>query len=103
MRNMIETPKFDGGYNITKVTNRHDKPLNFVINGTMLRVDLPEPLKSGEDTQFNVEWNYQLHEQKVLGGRSGYEYFKEDDNYLYEVASWFPPRCCLLRYYGLAK
>ncbi len=56
----------------------------------MLRVDLPEPLKSGEDTQFNVEWNYQLHEQKVLGGRSGYEYFKEDDNYLYEVASWFP-------------
>ncbi len=90
VRNMIETPAFDGGYNITKVTSRKGKPLHYVINGTMLRIDLPKPLKSGDDTEFNVEWNYQLHEQKVLGGRSGYEYFKEDDNYLYEIASWFP-------------
>ncbi len=89
-RNMIETPKFDGGYNITKVTASNGKPLHYVINGTMLRIDLPKPLKSGDDTEFDVEWNYQLHEQKVLGGRSGFEYFKEDDNYLYEVASWFP-------------
>ncbi|MDP7592454.1 MAG: M1 family aminopeptidase [Litorilituus sp.] len=90
VRKLIETPKFNGGYNITKVTGRHNKPLNFTINGTMLRIDLPIPLKSGDNTELNVEWNYQLHEQKVLGGRSGYEYFKEDDNYLYEVASWFP-------------
>ncbi len=90
VRNMIEKPKFDGGYNITKVTGSNGKPLHYVINGTMLRIDLPKALKSGDDTEFNVEWNYQLHEQKVLGGRSGYEYFKEDDNYLYEVASWFP-------------
>ena len=90
VRNMVEQPKFDGGYNITKVTGTNNKPLHYVINGTMLRIDLPQPLKSGDDTQFNIEWNYQLHEQKVLGGRSGYEYFKEDDNYLYEVASWFP-------------
>lgn len=90
VRNMVESPKFDGGYHITSVSDRRNKKLNFVINGTMLRIDLPEPLKSGDDTEFNVEWNYQLHEQKVLGGRSGYEYFKEDDNYLYEIASWFP-------------
>ena len=90
VRNMIESPKFNGGYNITKVTASNGKPLHYVINGTMLRIDLPKPLKPGNNTKFNVEWNYQLHEQKVLGGRSGYEYFKEDDNYLYEVASWFP-------------
>jgi len=90
VRNMIESDKFNGGYEITKVTDSNDKPMNYVINGTMLRIDLPKPLKSGADTEFNVEWNYQLHEQKVLGGRSGYEYFKEDDNYLYEIASWFP-------------
>lgn len=89
-RNMIATPKFDGGYTITKVTASNGKPIPYVINGTMLRIDLPKPLKSGDDTEFNVGWHYQLHEQKVLGGRSGYEYFKEDDNYLYEVASWFP-------------
>jgi hypothetical protein len=90
VRDMIESPKFDGGYEITKVTASNGKPINYTINGTMLRIDLPKPLKSGDDTAFNIEWNYQLHEQKVLGGRSGYEYFKEDDNYLYEVASWFP-------------
>ena len=35
-RNMIETAKFDGGYNITKVTSSNNKPLQYVINGTML-------------------------------------------------------------------
>ncbi len=90
VRNMIESPKFNGGYEITKVIASNGKSLHYVINGTMLRIDLPTPLKSGDDTEFTVEWNYQLHEQKVLGGRSGYEYFKEDDNYLYEIASWFP-------------
>ena len=25
-----------------------------------------------------------------IGGRSGYEYFKEDDNYLYTIAQFFP-------------
>ncbi|NQY65754.1 MAG: M1 family metallopeptidase, partial [Alteromonadaceae bacterium] len=89
-RNIIESSKFDGGYNISKVTDHRNKPLHYVINGTMMRIDLPKPLKSGDKIKLNINWNYQLHEQKVLGGRSGYEYFKKDDNYLYEVASWFP-------------
>jgi hypothetical protein len=89
-RNAIETEKFDGGNRILKVTNANNKALPYTINGTMMRIDLPKALKSGSSIEFNVEWEYQLHEQKVLGGRSGYEYFKEDDNYLYEVASWFP-------------
>jgi len=90
LRNAIETPKFDGGNRITKVTNNNNDDLHYVISGTMMRIDLPTPLKSGASTKFKIEWNYPLHEQKVLGGRSGYEYFKEDDNYLYEVAGWFP-------------
>jgi len=90
LRKNIESAKFDGGYNISDVTDRNKKPLHYIINGTMMRVDLPTPLKSGKSIEFNIAWNYQLHEQKVLGGRSGYEYFKKDDNYLYEVASWFP-------------
>jgi hypothetical protein len=28
-----------------------------------------------------------------LGGRSGYEYFEEDDNYLYTIAQFFPRMC----------
>lgn len=90
LRNAIETDAFNGGYNITQVTGANDKDLPYVINGTMMRIDLPKDLKSGSSVELNINWNYQLHEQKVLGGRSGYEYFKEDDNYLYEIASWFP-------------
>ena len=89
-RRLVESPIFDGGYGITKVSASNGKALHYVINGTMMRVDLPKPLKSGASVEININWHYQLHEQKVLGGRSGYEYFKEDDNYLYEVASWFP-------------
>ena len=90
LRNAIETEAFNGGYNITQVAGSNGKDLPYVINGTMMRIDLPKSLKSGDSVELNINWNYQLHEQKVLGGRSGYEYFKEDDNYLYEVASWFP-------------
>ena len=90
VQEIIEAPKFDGGYNITKIADSNDKPLKYVINDTMMRIDLPKALKSGDNVEIKINWNYQLHEQNVLDGRSGYEYFKEDDNYLYEVASWFP-------------
>ena len=28
-----------------------------------------------------------------IGGRSGYEYFEKDDNYLYTIAQFFPRMC----------
>jgi len=89
-RGIVEAPKFDGGYNITKLTDNNGKALHYVVNNTMMRVDLTQPLKAGESVKLNISWDYHLHEQKVLGGRSGYEYFKEDDNYLYEVAAFHP-------------
>ncbi|WP_077342506.1 M1 family metallopeptidase [Pseudocolwellia agarivorans] len=89
-RNVIETETFDGGNRILKVTDKSNKALPYTINGTMMRIDLAKPLRTGAEIEFNIEWTYALQEQKVLGGRSGYEYFKKDDNYLYEVASWFP-------------
>ncbi|MDO6445173.1 M1 family metallopeptidase [Colwellia sp. 1_MG-2023] len=90
MRNVVESDAFDGGYNITKVTASNGKPMAHTINNTMMRVDLSTPLKHGDTVEINIDWDYQLHEQKVLGGRSGYEYFEKDDNYLYEIAQWFP-------------
>jgi len=90
LRGAIESTEFDGGNKITQVAGSNGKALHYVINGTMMRVDLPKPLKSGDDVELNIKWNYNLHEQKVLGGRSGYEYFEKDKNYLYELAGWFP-------------
>jgi len=91
MRNMVRGMDFDGGFKITKVVQgTSGRKLSYTINDTMMRIDLPKALKSGKSIEFSIDWNYHMKEQKVLGGRAGYEYFKKDDNYLYEVAQWFP-------------
>jgi hypothetical protein len=90
LRNMLEARTFDGGFNITSVKDGSGRPLNYVINRTMMRIDLPQPLKPGAKVAFSVEWHYNINESKVLGGRSGYEKFDEDKNDLFEIAQWFP-------------
>jgi hypothetical protein len=90
MRNMLEARTFDGGFKIASVKDGSGRPLHYVINRTMMRIDLPQPLKSGASVPFSVEWSFNIPEQKVIGGRSGYEKFEEDKNDLFEVAQWFP-------------
>ncbi|MCS0606832.1 M1 family metallopeptidase [Massilia solisilvae] len=89
MRSMLEARLFDGGFNIKSVKDASGRPLHYVINRTMMRIDLPQPVKPGAKVAFSIEWSYNINEQKVLGGRSGYEKF-DDKNDLFEVAQWFP-------------
>jgi hypothetical protein len=70
MRSMLEARTFDGGFNIKSVKDADGRPLNYVINRTMMRIDLPQGLKPGAKVAFSVEWSYKINEQKVLGGRS---------------------------------
>lgn len=81
---------FDGGFKIEWVKDRRDKDLPYTINKTMMRVDMPTPLKSKGSYTFKVKWWYNINDRMKIGGRSGYEYFKEDDNYLYTIAQFFP-------------
>nr|WP_316930093.1 M1 family metallopeptidase [Hymenobacter sp. IS2118] len=81
---------FDGGFKIESVTGRDGKALKTVVNHTMMRVDLPAPLRPGQSYSFNVKWRYNINDQIKMGGRSGYEYFPEDKNYLYEIAQFYP-------------
>ena len=81
---------FEGGFNIEGVMTDENAKLPFTINRTMMRVDLPTPLKSGEKYVFQIKWNYNIQDQLKYGGRSGYEYFENDKNYLYEIAQFFP-------------
>ncbi|PMD98401.1 aminopeptidase [Siphonobacter sp. BAB-5405] len=74
------------GYNILSVKDAKGNPLHTVTNHTMMRVDLPTPLKPNQSVSFSVEWNYNITEYY---GRSGYEFFK-DGNYNYFIAHWFP-------------
>jgi hypothetical protein len=85
---------FDGGFNIDRVCAlSNEKPLKFTVVKTMMRVDLPQPLQPGEWFHFQVDWNYAINNARVVRGRSGFEFFPEDGNYIYEMAQWFPRLC----------
>lgn len=81
---------FDGGHKIQAVQDAGGNDLPYTINRTMMRVDIPKPLKPGEDITFSVDWYYNINDRNLMGGRGGYEYFPEDGNYLYTITQWFP-------------
>lgn len=80
---------FDGGFNIEKVTTENNQKQPYTINKTMMRINLKQPLKSGESYTFHIEWNYLINDRMKIGGRSGYESF-DDGNSLYTIAQFFP-------------
>ena len=86
-------PEFEGGFNITSVTNSDGSPLSYTIHRTMMRINLNKPLLSKETFEFNIDWWYNINDRLEIGGRSGYEYFEEDQNYLYTIAQFFPRMC----------
>jgi len=81
---------FDGGFNIEFVKNVNGKPLDFFINQTMMRIDMPTSLKSGESFSFSIKWWYNIQDHVNQDGRSGYETFKSDGNRSYIIAQFFP-------------
>ena len=86
-------PEFEGGFNIMKVINKDGKPLSYTIHQTMMRINLEKPLKPKESFEFSIDWWYNINDRLEIGGRSGYEYFEKDGNYLYTIAQFFPRMC----------
>jgi hypothetical protein len=80
---------FDGGFKIKSVKNVDGSELRYTINNTMMRVDLPKPIRTGEKFSFQVAWNYNINDRNLMGGRGGYECFS-DGNCLFTIAQWFP-------------
>ncbi len=81
---------YEGGFKIEAVKDASGSNLPHTINKTMMRVDLPQALKPGEQFVMSIDWWYNINDRMELGGRGGYEYFPEDDNYLYTIAQWYP-------------
>ena len=84
---------FDGGFNIEYVRDTNDKPLDYFVNQTMMRIDLPKAIGTGESFSFKVKWWYNINDHVNDGGRSGYETFPNDDNRAYIIAQFFPRMC----------
>jgi hypothetical protein len=93
-------PDFPGGYRIEAVEDLKGKSLKTAVNYTMMRIDLDEPLKTGESFEFRIKWWYPINDRMRIGGRSGYEYFSEDKNYLYTIAQFFPRMAVYNDVYG---
>jgi Peptidase family M1 domain len=98
----LTTGKFDKEYgdNITKVTNALGAPLKYTINKTMMRVELPQVLKPGQQFVFKIDWNYNIIEKGKYGGRGGFEYFAEDKNDIFTMTQWFPRLCVYSDFQG---
>ncbi len=92
--------EYDGRVNINEVTDSTGKALKHTLNRTMMRIDLPTPLVSGGTFVFNVAWDYNINNQRIFGGRGGFEYFPRDGNYIYEIAQWFPRMAAYTDYQG---
>ena len=91
---------YDGRVNITSVRDAKGNALKKTVVNTMMRIDLPAPLAPGGTYVFSVDWNYAINNQRIFGGRTGYEYFPRDKNYIYEIAQWFPRMAAYYDVYG---
>ncbi|MDB5790889.1 MAG: aminopeptidase [Massilia sp.] len=100
IRANFDSRAFAGGFNIQSVKGADGRPLRHVINRTMMRIDLPQPVKPGARFSFALEWSFNIPEANVVGRRMGYERFdKEDKNDIFEIAQFFPR---MAAYYDVA-
>jgi hypothetical protein len=93
-------PWFDGGFKLEQVKDASGKDLKYTVNKTMMRIDLETPLKAGAVYTFKIKWWYNINDRIRLGGRSGYEYFDTDKNYLYTIAQFYPRMVVYTDYAG---
>ena len=81
---------FEGGFIIEFIKDANGKSLPYTINQTMMRIDLPQVLKSGSQVSFSIKWWYNIYDHTIDRARSGYEYFAKDGNRSYVIAQFFP-------------
>jgi hypothetical protein len=84
---------YDGGFKIEQITSTSGQKMRYFINKTMMRIDLDKPLMPKTSVSFQIKWWYNINDRMAVGGRSGYEYFEKDKNYLYTIAQFFPRMC----------
>ncbi len=83
---------FEGGYDLGEVLDASGKVLSIFRGETNLRIDLESPLAPGDSFVFSLSWSYAINDATVEG-RSGFEYFPEDNTHVFEIAQFFPRMC----------
>ncbi|MBT0587901.1 M1 family aminopeptidase [Alteromonas oceanisediminis] len=82
------------GYQLNAVTDANGRPLQYTVVGTLMRVDLAQPLKPGSSVIFNIDFGFNIVEEDAVSARAGYEHFPDDaregGNDIFLLAQWFP-------------
>ncbi|MGC6425371.1 MAG: M1 family metallopeptidase [Akkermansiaceae bacterium] len=86
---ILNNEKFDGGFHIDNIVTDKGGELGTTTVDTMMRIDLPQPLKPKQSFSFRIAWNYRLNDSRSSWGRSNSELFS-DGNRVHEIAQWFP-------------
>jgi len=90
IKRMHDRMNFDGGFKLEQVRDLYNKQLDYIINETMMRIELPKPLREGQSFSFKIKYSYNINDRMKIGGRSGYEYFENEGNAIYTIAQFFP-------------
>jgi len=94
----------DLGFEIRAVTDGNGEPMQHVIVGTLMRVDLAVPLATGQRTEFTVDFAYNIVHGSAFRARGGYEHFPDDartgGNHIFAIAQWFPRLAAYTDYEG---
>ena len=89
----------DFGFDITQVVDENGRGLKHTIVGTLMRIDLPTPLRPNQQTTFTIDWAYNMVEENAVSARSGYETF-DDGNDIFLLAQWYPRMIAYSDYEG---
>jgi len=81
---------FDGGFKIEHVREQNGKDIPYAVIQTMMRVDMPKALQPGGSFTFSIKWWYNINDRSKQGGRSGFDFYEKDGNYVYAIAQFFP-------------
>ncbi|MDG1851552.1 MAG: M1 family metallopeptidase, partial [Gammaproteobacteria bacterium] len=88
------------GFEIQRVALRNGNALDYTINGTMMRIDLSIPLRSGQSVTFEIDWEHNITDSDIMGGRGGLEHFRDSDTYQFALAQWYPRVAAYTDYNG---
>jgi len=88
------------GYEIQSVTDGANGALRYTVNDTMMRIDLPKALAPRQTTTIKLAWAFNITDNGLFGGRTGYEYFRDTDTYTFFQAQWFPRLVAYTDYTG---
>ena len=56
IKRMHDKMNFDGGFKLEKVTDLYGKKLQYIVNDTMIRIELPKSLRKGQTFSFKIKY-----------------------------------------------